>query len=154
LQFPPSLRLKTDTRSSATPNPAKLWDERWWCGVQAKLLTCVSRVRDLAEFQRLVWYRNYWGREFGGDYLGSREGRVKYLTMPKSGSKQAREHLLQWFSPAYSTTGCGKRCNLNLTQLMPTALPHRPSGPLVDRDSAQWCVSLSLCTPSSQHSSL
>jgi hypothetical protein len=122
--------------------------------VQAKLLTCVSRVRDLAEFQRLVWYRNYWGREFGGDYLGSREGRVKYLTMPKSGSKQAREHLLQWFSPAYSTTGCGKRCNLNLTQLMPTALPHRPSGPLVDRDSAQWCVSLSLCTPSSQHSSL
>jgi hypothetical protein len=69
--------------------------------MQAKLVQCVKRAQDVANQQQLQWYTDFWGREFGGDFLASEAGRIKYLMMPKSGSKQAREHLLQWYSPEY-----------------------------------------------------
>jgi len=103
---------------------------RCTAGTQAKLVQCVKRARDIANEQQLPWYMDFWGREFGGDYLASEAGRIKYLVMPKSGSKRAREHLLQGFSPSYGDRNLDKatrrdclyNCNLNLTKLRPREL--------------------------------
>jgi hypothetical protein len=82
-------------------SPLGVTTDEWWGRWQAKLLTCVKRVRDIVKHQpgnsrstpdQLgVWYQDFWGREFGGRYLASKIARIKYLMLPKSGSKQARQ---------------------------------------------------------------